>query len=376
MSHILDGRISRRQSLVMMSSSLLGASTAVAKMPGKLRLPGRIRIALIGLDGHPDEILTPLSELPDAQVIAFADVSGAVRDRAAKMPALSSARLYESYNDMLKSERQIDVLAVCNNNGERAAAVLAGLKRGVNVIAEKPLALQREDLQAIRRQVGQQRTRIGMLLPMRFSPTYLALKRIVESGELGEVVQAAGQKSYKLGNRPDWMRKRATYGGTIAWIGIHMIDLMRWTSGREMTEVVSYQTRIGAADAGEMETVTTSMFRLDNGGLAALKMDYMRPQTAPSHGDDRLRLAGTKGIAEYQAATGVTVVSDKRPPRTIDNLPASRHLFVDFLDSVYNGKPTLLPMEDIFRINEITIAAQESADQHRIVPMALVVKSS
>jgi hypothetical protein len=114
-SHILDGRISRRQSLVMMSSSLLGAASAVARTPGQLRLPGRIRIALIGLDGHPDEILTPLSQLPDAQVVAFADGSAAVRNRASKMPALSSVRLYESYDDMLKSEHQIDVRSRLKN---------------------------------------------------------------------------------------------------------------------------------------------------------------------------------------------------------------------------------------------------------------------
>lgn len=99
----------------MMSSSLLGAASAVARTPGQLRLPGRIRIALIGLDGHPDEILTPLSQLPDAQVVAFADGSAAVRNRASKMPALSSVRLYESYDDMLKSEHQIDVRSRLKN---------------------------------------------------------------------------------------------------------------------------------------------------------------------------------------------------------------------------------------------------------------------
>ena len=58
-----------------------------------------------------------------------------------------------------------------------------------------------------------------------------------------------------------------------------------------------------------METATASVLQLDNGGLATLRVDYFRPETAPTHGDDRLRLAGTKGIVEYQASTGVTLMT-------------------------------------------------------------------
>ena len=73
-----------------------------------------------------------------------------------------------------------------------------------------------------------------------------------------------------------------------------MVDLMRWTSGREFTEAVSFQTRVGFPEIKEMKNVTGSMFRLDNGGVALLQMDYLRPKLAATHGDDRLRVAGPK----------------------------------------------------------------------------------
>src|SRR5262249_44424100 len=158
---------------------------------------------------------------------------------------------------------------------------------------------------------------LTMLLPMRFSAPYLALRQIVDSGQIGEVAQIDAQKSYKLGERSAWMLQRSTYGGTIPYIGVHMVDLMRWISGREFVGRVAFQSHIGYPGYGQMENTTGSLFRLDNGGVAVLHMDYLRPDAAPTHGDDRLRLAGTTGVAEYQEATGVTVITGREKPRKI-----------------------------------------------------------
>jgi len=201
---------------------------------------------------------------------------------------------------------------------------------------------------------------------MRFEAHYRALKEIVDSGEIGEVAQMAAQKSYKLGERPQWMLHRSTFGGTIPYIGIHMVDLMRWTSGRELVETISVQARVGFPHLKEMENTTATIFRLDNGGTAALHMDYLRPDTAPTWGDDRLRLAGTRGIAEYQAATAVTLVTDKHPPQRITELPPGGSLFLNFLNSVYDGGTSVLELKDIYRVNEIVLTARDAGDRHHM----------
>ncbi|MCX7670563.1 MAG: hypothetical protein N2439_10890, partial [Anaerolineae bacterium] len=85
---------------------------------------------------------------------------------------------------------------------------------------------------------------------------------------------------------------------------------------------------------------------------------------------DRLRLAGSKGVAEYQAATGVTVLSASSKPRVIENLPPARSLFVDFLESVYLGKQPGLTLAEILRVNRIVLLARQAAEEHRIVKLA------
>ena len=341
-----------------------GAALAASAEPP--RLSRTVRIAILGFDGHAGEITSRLPQLPDLDVVAVFDPDARVTARAVKDPRMAKARQYTDYRRMLDAEK-LDLVAVCNPNGGRAEAILACVARKLNVIAEKPLAVEWRDLDRVKKAVSESGIKLGMLLPMRYSPSYLALKKIVEAGEIGEVAQIAAQKSYKTGDRPAWMRSRKTYGGTIPWIGIHMIDLMRFTSGREMTAVASFQTRIAFPEIGDMENVTGSLFKLDNSGIGTLRMDYLRPQTAPTHGDDRLRLAGTKGVAEYQASTGVTLMSGARKPETIRDLPPQGSVFVDYVQYSYNRAAPTLTLADIYRTNEIVLGARDAAEKGEIV---------
>jgi predicted dehydrogenase len=347
---------------------LFAAATATALLAQPataVRLPRKVRLGMIGFDGHPAEILGQLSRLPDVDLVAYAldRTDPAALASGRKNPAVQKAKAYDEYAAMLSGET-LDMVAVCNNDGRRTKAILACATKGLHVIAEKPLALNRQDLELVRKAYQKPGLHLSMLLPMRFDPEYLALKAIVDSGEIGEVAQITGQKSYQLGPRPQWQKERASYGSTVLWIGIHMIDLMRHCSGRELVEVAGYQSHVQFPEIGAMENVTAAVYKLDNGGVGNLHMDYLRPSMASAHGDDRLRLAGTRGIAEYMADLGVVVVNEKAKPHRVMELPAKGSVFLDFVEGVYLNKKRSLSLADIYRVNEITIATHEASLSH------------
>ena len=344
-----------------------GAALAAQAAGGEIvRLPQKVRLAIIGLEGHISEILGPLNRLPDVQLAAVYDRDPRRMEEVLHSKHGDDARMYGNWRDLLGGEK-LDVVGICGPNGERAEILIECARRKLHIVAEKPLAITRPDLGRIKKAVAENGVRLTMLISMRFERVYRALRQIVAEGEIGEVAQISAQKSYKLGERAEWMRDRSTYGGTIPYIAVHMVDLMRWTSGRELVETVSFQGRVGYPQLRDMENTTATIFRLDNGGTAALHMDYLRPDTAATWGDDRLRLAGTRGVAEYQAATGVTLITEKRPFHQITDLPPNGSLFVDFLSSVYLGKTSVLELSDIYRVNEIVLAARDSADKHEIL---------
>ncbi|HWQ54821.1 MAG TPA: Gfo/Idh/MocA family oxidoreductase [Bryobacteraceae bacterium] len=355
----MDTLLSRR--------SLMAGVALATQAPAPFRLPRRIRLAMIGLEGHTSEILGPLPRLPDVDLVAASDPSARALARLSKLPNASGMRTYQDWRQLLDREKNLDMVATCGPNGERPAILLACAERKLHIVSEKPLAIERPDLERIKKAVAAAGVRLTMLLPMRFSAPYLALKQVVDSGQIGEVAQIGGQKSYRLGERPNWMRRRAEFGGTIPYIGIHLVDLMRYTSGREMVETAAFQSRVGFPDLGDMENTTSTIYRLDNGGTASMRLDYLRPDAAPTHGDDRLRLAGTEGVVELQPATGVTLVTRKEKPRPITDLPQDRSLFLDFLASVYHGKTAELSLKDIYRVNEIVLASRQAAEEGRVV---------
>jgi len=350
-------RLSRRSVLAGLAPAALAAADPV-------KLPQKVRVAVWGLDGHPGEYTKPLARYPDVEIVGVQHYDLAAAEKYAK----GKAKVYSDPRKML-DELKPDIVGVSNNDGERAAAILECVQRKMHVVAEKPLSITRADLARVKKAVAAQNVELGMLLPMRWERHYQALKKIVEQGQIGEVIQISSQKSYVLGTRPEWMRNPKTYGSTILWIGIHMFDLMRYTSGREMKAVSGFQGIAGDLRQGEMENTSTSSFRLDNGGTATLHMDYCRPAAAGSHGDDRLRLAGTRGIAEYMAATGVTLLAAGRKPEKVVELPADGSIFGEFLDHVYLGKPTSLPHNEIYRICEITLGAHEAAVSGKVIAL-------
>src|SRR5207237_3337779 len=227
-------------------------------------------------------------------------------------------------------------------------------------------ATTRRDLTAAIAAIEKNRVHGSMLLPMRFAPHYVAMKQVVDSGEIGEVGEIDAQKSYQLDSRPEWQKHARTYGSTILWIGIHMIDLMGFTSGRTFTQAASFQGHVAFPELGDLQNATATVFRLDNGGTGTLHMDYFRPASAKGHGDDRLRLAGTKGVVEYQEETGVTVLS-AGGTRTLTSLPRGGGVFEDFLQATYLGAKPALTWQDVVRSNQITMAAHEAAESGKIV---------
>jgi len=63
------------------------------------------------------------------------------------------------------------------------------------------------------------------------------------------------------------------------------------------------------------------------------------------------------------------LVTDKQPPRRITDWPPDESLLIDFLNSVYSGHTSGLSLRDIYRVNEIVLAARDSADQHRFIQL-------
>lgn len=326
-----------------------------------------MNVGLIGLDGHQGVVLSGIAESDELRLVAVSsDKPDKLEGMRKGKRAAEGTSFYDNWEELLEKET-LDILTICSENDQHAAQIQAGAERGLHICSEKPLTTTLEDLDAARAAVDKAGVHLTMLLTMRYTPAYACTREIVESGTIGEVCLATAQKSYKLGDRPEWMRCRRSFGGTIPFVGIHAMDLIRWTSGREFVECMAFHGNTGHPDIRQMEDQASVLLKLDNGGSATTRIDYCRPAAADTHGDDRLRLAGTKGVVEVMS-NEVTLITEP-DGLTKPKLPPEANLFLDFVAAIQGKGTCRIPAEDCYRMTEITLKARQAADDGKIVAL-------
>lgn len=330
-----------------------------------------LRVGMVGRDGHPGLILDSLPKVPGTILAAYAkshpeeDVSPLQKSR----PFRKETRIYDNYTEMLEKE-PLDLVAICLPLFQNGQVALAALKKGIHVIEEKPAALALEELDRLEEIFKTGQKRHTLLLNMRTMPVFQAAQRLVREGWIGEPILISGQKSYKFGDsRPWYYKERKTYGGTIPWIGIHSIDLMRWISGLEFSAVAATQGNKAHPAYPGCEDHAAMIFQLKNGGTGFCNVDYLRPDSAPTHGDDRIRMAGSEGILEvFENQEKVTLYSKKGSQKEIP-LPPALDLFTDFVTAIRSGKEQMVPAMDGFRTTRIALKARDAADSGKWVAL-------
>ncbi len=327
-----------------------------------------MKLGLIGLKGHQSVVLAGMKQIGGWEVVGIAETDAKEVDRLKKRdPQAKNAIHFEDWRRLL-DHTQMDVCLVCDENAARAEQLIALAKLGVHVVTEKPLTTTLADLKRVREAWAKARGRLTMLLTMRHEAKYPTARRLVREGVIGEPALASAQKSYRLEKRQDWFRTRARLGGTIPYIGIHALDLIRWVGGQAFTHVAAFHGTQGHRDVmGETESQASVLLRLANGGSATARLDYLRPATTDTHGDDRLRIAGTEGVIEMrQDNPKVMLITAKQKPYEVEPEKVP-NLFVAFWKAIQEGKPSPIPAEDCFYITEVVLKARDAADSGKVV---------
>lgn len=269
-----------------------------------------IRVAMIGATGH-FYILSAFGVIDGLKPVAFAhDGYGGVHARAAE----HDCPTWDDYRRMLDEVRP-DVAALGCWYAHNGEAALECLRRGIHVLSEKP-PLNDWDQWREAKALCDADPGLHYLteFELRAHPAFAAARGAVTQGLIGRPVLARAQKSYRFGTaRPDFYRLREHYAGTLMWVASHAIDLLPWATGLDYLDFSGFQGNISRPDYGEMEDHVAVIAKMSGGAGALLTADFLRPAKAPTHGDDRLRIAGTEGIVEVINDECVLLTNSEEP---------------------------------------------------------------
>lgn len=261
----------------------------------------------------------------------------------------------------------VSVGAVYARNGDWIAQAW---ERDLPVISDKPVAASLDQLRRLERLARANPRRVLVTeFEYRSNPAFRAARQAVADGRLGTLVLATAQKSYRFsadgnqgpGARPAWYADRSLYGGTILWVASHAIDAVRFTTGLPVRAVAGAHGNLGKPAFGSMEDHTVSLLRLEGGVHAVVHADYCRPAKAATHGDDRLRIAGSAGLLEIRDGR-CKLTTHEAPEADITDEAGTPSSHRDMLAALLGQDNSLYGTAASLEMARVLLAARDAAD--------------
>ncbi|MBL1074205.1 Gfo/Idh/MocA family oxidoreductase [Nocardia sp. 2] len=260
-----------------------------------------IRVGLAGtgrIGGFHAETLKSLPWV-DAVVVTDADAARA-RATADKLDVEFAPDLAALF------AADISGLVITTATDSHPELITAAVDRGIPVFCEKPIAADIAGTLDVVRHVMNSTVPVQIGFQRRFDAGYRAARRAVASGELGWVHTL---RATTLDPAPPPAEYIPRSGGLFRDCGVHDFDIIRWVTGREVTEVYATGANRGEqffAEAGDVDTAAV-ILRLDDGALATVSLTRYNGAGY----DVRLEVLGSLGNA-------VVGLDDRAPLHSVE----------------------------------------------------------
>lgn len=335
-----------------------------------------LRIAIVGAG-----FITRIGHLPGytaagANVVALCDLD---TERARGLAAQFGVEpvFYTDWRAMLAEQRP-DVVSVCLPNTLHEEVVLASLEAGAHVLCEKPLAVSVASAERMFAAAHRAGRHLMAAQNFRWSPGTLAIRGVVDRGDLGEIYYAEATALRRLGipSWGDFHRSEMSAGGPLLDIGVHMLDQTLWLMGNPRAVRVSatIERRFGqrpeiAAISGawdperfDVEDFAVAFIRLEGGGSIVLRAAWAAHLEAGTVMSTRL--VGTEGGATTDPPAVYRLRGGLPTEEKFPNLPQSRAYILEiahFLAVARGEAAPLVKEEETLNVQRILNAAYQSA---------------
>ena len=130
---------------------------------------------------------------------------------------------YDSFEAVL-ADPAVDLITIAVPNDFHKEIAVAALNAGKNVISEKPVTLSSVDLTEMIEAARKNHRIFSVHQNRRWDVDFLAMKKIYDSGELGEVFTIESRIHGSRGIPSDWRGEKEHGGGMLYDWGVHLVD--------------------------------------------------------------------------------------------------------------------------------------------------------
>ena len=192
----------------------------------------KLRVGLIGCGSIGGTHLSCYVKHADVEIVAAADlVPGKAKALLEKYGITDAKTDYPSHKEMLDDESlKLDAVSVCTYNRQHAEPTIYALKKGVQVMVEKPFTVTLEEAAECIRAEKES----GKILSIGFQPrmdkNVQQVKKIVDSGVLGDIyyIQAGGgrRRGIPADYTTTFIDEKTGGIGAVGDLGCYTLDLV------------------------------------------------------------------------------------------------------------------------------------------------------
>ena len=222
-----------------------------------------VKVAVVGLGNMGRHHVRVLAEMPEADLVAAADISADLRTAVEHS---RHVRTYSDYGEMLSNEEP-EAVVIALPTSHHEDAVLAAIDIEAHFLVEKPLALSRD----IAESLAEKAKASGLVATVghveRYNPVVTAAKRGVRAGELGQMFQLRANRTGPLPEHVDDV-------GVVFDLATHDFDVAKFLIDQPIE-------RVYAETAQRMhsnhEDLFSGLMRFKEGIIALFDVNWLTP---------------------------------------------------------------------------------------------------
>ena len=190
----------------------------------------KLKFAIIGCGRIAERHAAQISRLGDLKAVC-----DNIGSRAISLGQKYNSKIYTDYDELLRNENELDVIAICTPNGLHAEHSIKAFKKGVNVLCEKPMAITVYDCGEMIKEAEKANKRLFVVKQNRYNPPVKAIKKALDENRLGKIysiqLNCFWNRNAEYYNQSDWKGTVNLDGGTLFTQFSHFIDLLYWMFG-------------------------------------------------------------------------------------------------------------------------------------------------
>ena len=185
-----------------------------------------LKAALVGVGGISGAHIPAWEAMDDVELVALCDI------RPEQMKDYSDKHCYTDFNEMLDNE-DIDILDICLPTYLHADYSITAMEKGINVICEKPISLNKDDVARVYKTAEDNNVKFMVAQVLRFWPEYEIIKKLYDEKTYGDLLSGSMRRlgCYPAWSWDGWMMDENRSGLVPFDLHIHDLDFLVYAFG-------------------------------------------------------------------------------------------------------------------------------------------------